>query len=377
MALALPSFVRFFNDELEREWEVSRDGAVVHQRTDGRPDAEDLGTEKAAVLTLRRLVLEHLDDGFGLEGALPRFDQPSGAKESVAADGALEWGDARGELTHALARLTAAEAKDWATEWDVLREVVRQHRSRMGPSPSGHELTRRCDTTADFEALARDLRAPSGLRVRRLEVSSPLALQPLLDALTPMADSPLRELCLDSTARHLGDLGPLLATRPRVQSLRLTAKSFELGPQPLALTRLVVRPHQFLFTGALKSLKAPVFPALRLLNLEVTVPDEIFDWLFSGAHFPALLTLRLGLSFNDATARLLPLLTKKAKLFKRLTRLDLLGRFSYERLGEFREVAHVLAGIPHVGIGVSMEGAQFSRLQSLIPGLERIPTAAR
>lgn len=148
MALALPSFVRSFNEELGREWEVSRDGPVVHQRTDGRPDAEDLGTEKAAVLALcRRLVLEHLDDGFGLEGA------------------------------------------------------------------------------------------------------------------------------------------------------------------------------------------------------------------------------ELGISFNDATARLLPLLTKKAKRVKRLTRLELLG--------EFREVAHVLAAIPHVGIGVSMEGAQFSRLRSLIPGLERVPTAAR
>jgi len=370
-----PVSVAFSARGVVRTIEVGGRWVTVHgDRNEGELFSETADDQTNADFAFRRVANRYLNDDFDVVGGLPRFGAPTDPRDLVDADDAVMAGDQRALITTALHQFVTAQRPEWRERWAALAEAQAAVRSSDAPAQvKRYELGVQCTTTGD---LARTL--DEATRAGALEfvhtVNASLGLvdpQPLLDTLGSGRVPRLRALRLSSDARSLGDFKHLLVACPRLRSLQLTGADFSAGSN--SVQQLLVQTPKYLDDNAIAVLKSKHFQQLRTLGLEVRVPEDFFGWLLSGKFFPELRTLRLQLSFADATSRLIPLLARKsAKLPPSLERLDLLGRFDYSLLKELRRAAPLLKKLSHIGIGISRSGVQFGRLIDLLPQVEWI-----
>lgn len=369
-----PVSVSFSARGVVRTIEVGGRWVTVHgDREEGEVFSESSDDQTNADFAFRRVTNRYLNDDFDVVGGLPRFGAPDDARELVDADDAVMAGDQRGLISTALHQFITAQRPQWRERWAALAEaqsMVRAGKATAGANRS--ELELECATPdALTRALDEGARPGAWEFVHTVRTSlGPVDPQPLLDAIGARMPR-LRALRLSSDEKSLGDFKRLLVACPRLRSLQLTGADF--SAESNSVQQLLFQTPKYLDDNAIAVLKSKHFQNLRTLGLEVRVPEDFFSWLLSGKFFPELRTLRLQLSFADATSRLIPLLAKKsAKLPPRLERLDLLGRFDYSLLKELRRAAPLLKNLEHVGIGISRGGVQFDRLIDLLPQVEWI-----
>jgi hypothetical protein len=367
-------------------WEVELQGLELVERAgrSGGPPAEHrrvLPDERAARTRLRKRVLDKQKEGFGL--AIPPAKGPQASDalqviarsrpndtelQSVYRDQLLALGDPRGELLALMARLGDASDDAWFDCWRALERAFRS----FIEGAELHGTHERAELTLDADGSFPDLTTAAFQRLERLTVKSAWSLQPAIDAIASAKPPALRHLSLESTARQLGALGPMLS-RAQLDSLRLHGTDFSLGEGPVRLESLTVVPQQSLFSGAISALRKTSFPDLLTLSVVATEAEAVVGWLFTAKNMPALKTLRIQLQYSGAELSLLELLTR-APLLRQLLQIDLLGTFDYEFLrGLFRTVGRPLTAIHSIRVTADLEQAELERLRSVASGLELIP----
>jgi predicted DNA-binding WGR domain protein len=356
---------------------VERSGRVGAQGRERRSLQDD---DRAARTQLRKRVLDKHKAGFRIAASptlRPRLagtdletiasTRPNdSAVQEVYRDWLIGQGDPRGELLALTTKLEKSSGDAWFECWRQLETAFQTFTggAQQAKAEWKDGALVSSELTLEADGPFADPTAAAFQKLQRLTVRSKLSLQPALDGIAAAGLPALRHLSLESEARQLGALGPLLSQVP-LESLRLHGTDFSLGDEPVTVTALTVIPHRFLFSTAIAALQKTRFPELLSLSLVATEAEAVLGWLFSAKNMPALKTLRIELKYGRAEESLLTLL-KKAPLLKQLHRLDLLGDFNYDMLKLLRAV----------GLTAHVEGAQFGRLRSLVRGLELIPHEA-